>query len=305
MEQQLEPSRAATKVMQCTHLRELLQSFADYPQNDMLFGEESDEFLRGGWKLAHMSKLHGYDRSKLIGPLNSYSLDDFRAYLRQRLKYIWDQLIDFFDTSADKLVELIHGDFTQIATQLTQWLDVHQEELLQAEDQNDELSDRAKLSYMGDNVRFCLLHLDSQTRSLPMDQRAVFDQAFTAPEAMISAAQNRLLAIAARKAENTNRVQIAKLAEQAHRELETLKSIRVRWNEVDMRHGSYAYPSAIDREVEGYSREIEAMSKPGIVPPALPGLQCVEADLRLIATSWRCTGGAIRYRLRTMTQEDD
>jgi len=46
------PSAIATKVMQCTDVRELLQTFADYPENKDL---PNAFYLRGGWKFAHLS----------------------------------------------------------------------------------------------------------------------------------------------------------------------------------------------------------------------------------------------------------
>ena len=51
----LAPSAVATKVMQITHIRELLQTYADYPENNSF----PDRFyLRGGWKFAHLSVSH-------------------------------------------------------------------------------------------------------------------------------------------------------------------------------------------------------------------------------------------------------
>jgi hypothetical protein len=119
-------SVAATKVMQCTPIRELLQSYSDYAENRHF---PDTAWLRGGWRLAHLSKLHNYDRSKLIGKVHEYTIDDFIAYLQLRIAYI----LSTKGSSVDKLTI----DYPVIFKQLHAWTVAQREALLQSADEED------------------------------------------------------------------------------------------------------------------------------------------------------------------------
>ena len=145
-------SAAATKVMQCTHIRELLQSYSDFAENSHF---PDTCYLRGGWRLAHLSKLHDYDRSKLIGKVHEYSIDDFVAYLQLRIAY----LLSAKGSDLDKLTV----DFPVIVKHLHAWT-VAQSEVLPKS--TDFFGDWKQLELLRQLVEQILFTREGMLRSL-------------------------------------------------------------------------------------------------------------------------------------------
>ena len=78
-------------------------------------------------------KLHGYDRSRLIGKVHEYSVDDFIAYLVLRINYLLSAKGETNDTQKNKLTI----DFPVIARQIEAWVDKQNGVIVQSSDSKD------------------------------------------------------------------------------------------------------------------------------------------------------------------------
>ncbi len=155
------PSVAATKVMQCTHLRELLQTYADYPENKSFPGPY---YLRGGWKFAHLSKLFNYDRIKLIGKVHEYKLDDLIAYLQLRISYLVSVKGELSaEESKAAQIDKLTIDFPIISKHFCAWAKAQEGQMAQSFDPQD----KKQFGFLGSLMEQVLLIRESMLRSLP------------------------------------------------------------------------------------------------------------------------------------------
>ncbi len=120
----------ATRVLQCTDLRLLIQSFTVYEESSI--GADSSA-LHGGWKLAHLCKLNFHHRLALVGDLRCWSVFELERYCQKRVDYILRYRHAAPGASFKERQKLI-CDVPQIVVQLHRWLKLHKESIKEAND---------------------------------------------------------------------------------------------------------------------------------------------------------------------------
>ncbi len=202
MTTQRAPSVAATKVMQCKDIRELLQTYADYPENKSLPGPF---YLRGGWKLAHLSKLFGYDRIKLIGKVHEYSVDGFIAYLQLRISYLLRSKVGEPVGDSDEYTNKLTIDFPIIAKQIHAWTMTQSEVLVKSADKQDS----KQVGFLHRLSEEIILIREGLLRSLrPGGQVDHIVRATDAFKGQIMVSKERMQQLMKRIVENTRRAEL-------------------------------------------------------------------------------------------------
>ncbi len=195
-------SIAATKVMQITHIRELLQTYTDYPENKSF---PDSCYLRGGWKLAHLSKLYNYDRSKLIGKVHEYSIDDFIAYLQLRVGYLLSSKAGESVGDLDEYTNKLTIDFPLIAKQIHAWTMTQSDVLVKSADKQD----WKQVCFLHRLSEEIILIREGLLRSLrPGGQVDRIVRATEALKGQITVSKQRMQLLMKRIVENTRRAQL-------------------------------------------------------------------------------------------------
>ncbi len=260
------PSVAATKVMQCTDIRELLQTFIDYPENSSF---PATCYLRGGWRFAHLSKLYNYDRSKLIGKVHEYSVDDFIAYLQLRIAYLVSSKVESYDDHSQRRVDKLTLDFPVVAKQFWAWTLSQADKIVLSEEE----ADKKQLSFLCSLMEQVLLIREGMLRSLrPGGQIDRIVRATQEYKEQVLSGIDRLMPVICRISENIKRAAIriadAELKKECEETLAYIESVRGAHGE-NLRVFFDAAVTKVQQQ-----QELVGKNEP---PPPLPGTAVIRS----------------------------